>query len=166
MSTTSQTALGDLDHEVAQTRRVLERVPADHLDFSPHAKSWPLGKLVNHLTDFPMWGTMTLQTPGIDIGAPFPPMPPTPTTAAGFVAQFDERMTVFRAALAEATDAQLMETWTMRNGEAVIMAMPRVAVLRGFIISHMIHHRAQLTIYYRLLDVPVPGLYGPSADEQ
>ncbi len=166
MSAIATSALADLDHEVSQTRRMLERVPADHLDFSPHLKSWPLGKLANHLTDFPMWGSITLQTPELDFATPFPPGPPMPTTAAGFVAQFDERMTTFRAALAKATDAQMMETWTMRNGEQVLMSMPRVGVLRSMVINHMIHHRAQLTLYFRLLDVPVPGLYGPSADEQ
>ncbi len=165
MSALAQTALADLDHEIANTRRVLERVPADHLDFTPHAKSWPLQKLANHLTDFGMWGEITLATDVLDFAAPMPPNPPAPTTAEGFLAQFDERIARFKALLDQATDAQLMATWTMKNGDAVIMAMPRIAVLRSFIISHMIHHRAQLTIYFRLLDIPVPGLYGPSADE-
>ncbi len=162
----AQTALADLEHEVTNTRRMLERVPEAHLDFSPHKKSWPLGKLANHLTDFPFWGTITIQTSVLDFAEPFPPQPPQPTTAAGFVAQLDERMVTFREALANATDEQLMETWTMKNGDTVIMAMPRVAVLRNMVISHMIHHRAQLSIYFRLLDVPLIGLYGPSADEQ
>ncbi len=160
-----QSALADLDHEMANTRRMLERVPADHLSFTPHEKSWPLQKLVNHLTDFPMWGTMTLNTDVLDFAQPMPPAPPVPTTAEGFVAQFDERMVAFKAALANATDEQMMQTWTMKNGDTVIMAMPRVAVMRSMVIGHMIHHRAQLTIYYRMVGVPVPGLYGPSADE-
>ncbi|MBL0169881.1 MAG: hypothetical protein IPP90_03980 [Gemmatimonadaceae bacterium] len=112
-----------------------------------------------------MWGVITLKQDVLDFAVPFPPGPPVPTTAAGFVAQFDERMAGFTAALAEATDAQMMETWTMKNGDEVLMAMPRIAVLRGMVVNHMIHHRAQLTIYYRLVGVPVPGLYGPSADE-
>ncbi len=165
MSKIAEAALADLDHEIGLTRRMLERVPAAHLDFTPHKKSWTLQKLANHLTDFGMWGEMTLTTEVLDFAHPMPPGPPAPTTAEGFVAQFDERMARFKAALAAASDEQMMGTWTMRNGETVIMAMPRVAVLRGMVVNHMIHHRAQLTIYYRLLDVPVPGLYGPSADE-
>jgi uncharacterized damage-inducible protein DinB len=146
MSALAQTALADLDHEIANTRRVLERVPADHLDFTPHAKSWPLQKLANHLTDFGMWGEITLATDVLDFAAPMPPNPPAPTTAEGFLAQFDERIARFKALLDQATDAQLMATWTMKNGDAVIMAMPRIAVLRSFIINHMIHHRAQLDL--------------------
>jgi uncharacterized damage-inducible protein DinB len=144
---------------------MLSLVPADKLDFTPHAKSWPLGKLARHLTDFGMWGAVTLQTEELNFAEPMPPGPPMPTDAAGFVKLLDDNMAGFNTALASATDEQLMGTWTMKNGDAVIMAMPRVAVLRGMVINHMIHHRAQLTIYYRLLDIPVPGLYGPSADE-
>lgn len=161
----AQTALADLDHEVSQTRRMLELVPADHLDFTPHAKSWPLSKLARHLTDFGMWGRITLTTDGLNFADPFPPLPPAPADAAGFVKLLEDGMAGFKEELAKATDEQMMGIWTMKNGDEVIIAMPRVAVLRSFVISHMIHHRAQLTIYYRLLGIPVPGLYGPSADE-
>ena len=112
-----------------------------------------------------MWGAITIQQEGFDLAVPFPPAPPLPTTSAGFLARFDERMAGFTAALAAATDAQMMETWTMKNGDAVIMSMPRIAVLRGMVMNHMIHHRAQMTVYLRLLNLAVPGLYGPSADE-
>ena len=159
------TALADLEHEMANTRKMLERLPEAHLDFTPHEKSWPLQKLANHLTDFGMWGEVTITTSELDFEQPMP-REAAPTTAAGFLAQFDARTDGFRKALATVTDEQLLETWTMRSGAHVIMAMPRLAVLRGMVISHMIHHRAQLTIYYRLLGIPVPGLYGPSADEQ
>lgn len=165
MSMIAQSALADLEHEMSNTRRMLERVPEAKLDFSPHAKSWPLGKLANHITDFPWWGSFTLESSEIDFAAPFPPQV-VPTTTAGFLQQFDERLTKFREALGQATDEQLMETWTVRNGETVLMAMPRVGILRGMVINHMIHHRAQLSIYLRMLDVPMPGMYGPSADEQ
>lgn len=166
MSMIAQSALADLAHEMANTRRMLALIPADKLDFTPHAKSWPLGKLANHITDFPWWGSVTLETSVLDFAVPFPPQPPMPTDAAGFVKQFDDRLALFNEALTKATDAQMMETWTMKNGDQVIMAMPRVAVLRGMVISHMIHHRAQLSIYFRMVGVPLPGLYGPSADEQ
>ena len=165
MPTLAQTALADFDHEFANTRRMLERIPEAHLDFTPHEKSWPLGKLAHHLAEFPMFGEVTVTQPGLDFAAPQPPRPPMPTTAEGFVALFDADLARFRAALDAASDASLLETWTMSSGAHVIMAMPRLAVLRGMVISHMIHHRAQLTIYYRMLNVSVPGLYGPSADE-
>ncbi len=160
-----QSALADLDHEMAQTRKMLERVPEAHLDFTPHPKSWPLQKLANHLTDFGLWGAVTITTSELDFAQPMP-REAAPTTAAGFVAQFDARLADFKKALATVTDEQLGETWTLRMGAHVIMAEPKLSVLRTTVISHMIHHRAQLTIYYRLLGVPVPGLYGPSADEQ
>jgi uncharacterized damage-inducible protein DinB len=160
-----QTALADLEHEMALTRKMLERVPEAHLDFTPHEKSWPLQKLANHLTDFGMWGAVTITTSELDFAQPMP-REDAPTTAAGFVAQFDARLADFKKALATVTDEQLGETWTLRMGAHVIMAEPKLSVLRTTVISHMIHHRAQLTIYYRLLGVPVPGLYGPSADEQ
>jgi CTP:molybdopterin cytidylyltransferase MocA/uncharacterized damage-inducible protein DinB len=159
------TALADVEHEIANTRKMLERLPEAQLDFTPHEKSWPLGKLANHLTDFGMWGAVTITTSELDFEQPMP-REAAPTTTEGFLAQFDARIDGFRQALATVTDEQLMETWTMRSGARVMMAMPKLAVLRGMVISHMIHHRAQLTIYYRLLGVPVPGLYGPSADEQ
>lgn len=160
-----QSALADLDHEMAQTRKMLERVPEAHLDFTPHPKSWPLQKLANHLTDFGLWGAVTITTSELDFAQPMP-REEAPTTAAGFVAQFDARLADFKKALATVTDEQLGETWTLRMGPQVLMAQPKLSVLRTTVISHMIHHRAQLTIYYRLLGVPVPGLYGPSADEQ
>ncbi len=161
----AQTALADLDHEMANTRKMLERLPEAHLDFTPHEKSWTLGKLASHLNDFPMWGAVTITTSELDFAQPMPPFT-APTTAAGFVAVFDERLDGFRKALETVTDEQLMEIWTLRMGAHVIMAQPKLAVLRTTVISHMIHHRAQLSIYYRLLGVSVPGLYGPSADEQ
>jgi uncharacterized damage-inducible protein DinB len=165
MSMLVQTALADLDHELASTRRMLERVPADQLEFTPHAKSWTLGKLVMHLLDFPAWGSVTLTTTELAFDAPQPALE-RPTDAAGFVALWDERVAAFKAQLATATDEGLQEMWQATHGGHVVLRMPRLAVIRGMIISHMIHHRAQLSIYYRLLDVPMPGLYGPSADER
>ncbi len=165
MSMIAQSALADLAHEMTNTRRMLERVPEAKLDFSPHPKSWPLRKLANHLTDFPEWGSVILESAELDFATPFPPQV-VPTTTAGFLQQFDERLIKLREALGKTTDEQLMETWTLRNGDTVLMAMPRVAMIRSMVISHMIHHRAQLSIYLRMLDVPMPGMYGPSADEQ
>ena len=163
-SAVAQSALADLDHEMANTRRMLERVPEAHLAYTPHEKSWTLGKLAEHLLDFPMFGTVALTTTELDFSKP-QPRAESPKTAAEFVARFDATLAELKQALANSTDADLMATWTMRSGEHVVMALPRIAVLRGMVVSHMIHHRAQLTLYYRALNVSVPALYGPSADE-
>lgn len=165
MSTLAQTVLADLDHEIENTRKVLARVPADNLQFSPHEKSWPLQRLANHVTDFGDWGVMVVTTNVLDFAEPSPPRPPAPETAEAFVAQYDTRMAAFKTELAKVTDAQLQETWTLRMGEQVLMAAPRISMLRDMVMNHMIHHRAQLTIYLRLLNIPIPGMYGPSADE-
>ena len=165
MPTIAQTALADLDHEIANTRRVLERYPQGKDDFTPHPKSFPLNKLASHLASLPWLGSQTLGTSEFDVRAPRSAQPAPPTDAAGMVALFDDHWGRFKSALDGASDAELLETWTLKAGDHVIMAMPRVAALRALLINHIIHHRAQLTVYYRLLDVPVPGMYGPSADE-
>lgn len=165
MSTLVQTVLMDLDQEFASTRRMLERLPVDRLDFSPHAKSWPLGKLAIHLLDPGLWGTVTCTTTELAFDGPMPAKV-TPATVEDFLAIHDERVAQFKAVLAPLSDADLQVTWQATMGGRPVMSMPRIAVLRSVVLNHMIHHRAQMSIYYRLLDVPLPGLYGPSADEQ
>lgn len=160
-----QTALMDLDHEFASTRRMLERLPDDRLDFTPHPKSWELGKLATHLLDPPLWAQVTCETTELDFDTPMPPKD-TPTTTADFVRIWDERVAACKATLAGMSDEALQVMWQATAGGHVVMRMPRIAVLRSMVINHMIHHRAQLSMYYRLLDVPMPGLYGPSADEK
>jgi CTP:molybdopterin cytidylyltransferase MocA/uncharacterized damage-inducible protein DinB len=164
MSTLSTMVLADLDAEFANTRRMLERIPADRLDFAPHEKSWSLGKLANHVCDFPLWGTITLTSTGLNFDEPMPPSP-VPTQPEEFLARWDERVTAFTGLLAKATDDDLHVIWTATAGGHPVISMSRIAVLRGMVMNHMIHHRAQLSVYYRLTGVPVPGLYGPSADE-
>lgn len=166
MSAIAKSVLADLDQELDNTRKVLSRIPEAHLGYRPHEKSWPLQHLATHIADFGEWGVITLATDVLNFADPMPPKTASPTTGEEFVARFNEKMAKFQEMLSATTDAHLMETWTMKNGDDVIMAMPRIAVLRSMIVNHMIHHRAQLTMYFRLLDVPVPGLYGPSADEQ
>jgi uncharacterized damage-inducible protein DinB len=165
MPTIAQTALADLEHEAQNTRRMLERYPTGKDDFKPHAKSWPIQSLAAHLATLPSWGTLTLGGTELDLSIKFD-RPAPPTDSAGMVALFETEWARFRSALDGASDAAMMENWTLRMGSHVIFTMPRVAVLRSMVANHMIHHRAQLTMYYRLLDVPVPGMYGPSADEQ
>jgi uncharacterized damage-inducible protein DinB len=155
-------ALGDLEHELSQTRRVLERVPDEHLGWRPHPKSWPLGSLALHVATLPAWNTTTLTTEMHDLAGMGRNAPPA--SRDEILATFDRSVAGLKAVWEAAGDAALGVPWTLRFGEREIFTLPRGAVLRSGM-SHLIHHRAQLTVYLRLLDVPVPGLYGPSADE-
>lgn len=157
--------LGDLDHELAGTRRVLERVPMDKLDWRPHAKSMTLGELAMHVAAVPFYGIAMLQADRWDMLGPMPPRPPMPTTTAELLAVFDRNVSSLLALLDAADDAAMTATWSMTRGEQVLMSQPRAAALRAFVPNHLIHHRAQLGVYLRLLDVPVPAVYGNSADE-
>jgi uncharacterized damage-inducible protein DinB len=158
-------AFGDLDHELATTRRVLDRVPDAHFGFRPHPKSMSLGELAAHLANVPTWGVMTLSTPELDLARPLDAGGDRSGTRDRVLAHFDRGAAAFRAALADASDAALRERWAVRRGQQVVSAMPRAAALRGMVVNHMIHHRGQLSVYLRLLDLPVPSIYGPSADE-
>lgn len=160
-----QLSLGELEQELATTRRMLERVPEDKLDWKPHAKSMSLGQLAHHVARLSYWFTRTLADDAFDITAPMP-RPEAPTTTQGLVEVFDATTAEMRQALAAADDAQLMRTWQMRAGDQVLQSMPKLSVLRVIGLNHIIHHRGQLSVYLRLLDVPLPSVYGPSADEQ
>ncbi|HSW30497.1 MAG TPA: DinB family protein [Longimicrobiales bacterium] len=155
--------LPEFDQEMDNTRKVLERIPAGSMDFRPHARSWTLRELAGHVANIPAWAHVTLGTTELDFAQPFPR--PRLDTPADILALFDGERALSRAALEEATGDDLGVPWTLRAGEQVLFTMPRGAVLRTFVMNHVIHHRAQLTVYLRLLDVPVPGMYGPSADE-
>lgn len=157
---------GELKHEATSTRRLLERLPADKLDWRPHPRSMTLGRLAGHIAELAGWGTRTMQEPEVDLAA-------VPESQRGAVAEsveqlleeFDRGVAEFGAALEAASDEQLFEPWALRRGEQVMFEMRRIAALRGFIFSHLIHHRGQLTVYLRLLGVPLPQTYGPTADE-
>lgn len=155
--------LPEFDQEMANTRKVLERVPGDKLDFRPHEKSWTLRELAGHVANIPQWAHVTLSTTELDMAQPFER--PTLDTAADILALFDRESGLARAALEKASGDDLQVPWTLKMGEEVFFTMPRGGVLRSFVMNHIIHHRAQLTVYLRLMDVPVPGMYGPSADE-
>lgn len=155
--------LPEFDHEMTTTRKVLERVPEDRFDWKPHTKSFSLGVLAAHVANLPTWGADTLNKSEIDI-AGTPPLvaPPSKTE---LLAAFDRNVAATRSALAGRSDAELLAMWTLKRGGKPIFSMPKTAVLRSFVFSHLIHHRGQLCVYLRLLDVPVPPIYGPSADE-
>jgi uncharacterized damage-inducible protein DinB len=163
----SHSMLPEFDHEMANLRKTLERVPEGRPDFRPHAKSMTLSQLAGHLVEIPMWATMTIKQDEYDFNPSQGPkyQPYIMTTRAELLARFDAELKPARESLAVMTDDQMMATWTLKNAGQTVLAMPRVAVLRSFVMNHMVHHRAQLGVYLRMNDVPVPGLYGPSADE-
>jgi len=160
----AQSMLPEFDHEMANTRKTLERIPLDKLEWKPDPKSMALGRLAGHVTEMVGWGTETLQKESLDMKpGEFKPMEITGKDQ--LLGVFDKNVQGFRAALAGATDEDLMKIWTLSMAGNTIFSMPRIAVIRSMIMNHVIHHRAQLTVYYRLNGVPVPALYGPSADE-
>ncbi len=162
-SAIAQALLPEFDQEMANTRKTLGRVPDDKFDWKPHAKSGTLGWLAGHVATLPMLALASLQYDSFDVTVR-PPLPPT-KTSADLVAAFDKLSGDARKAIASASDQDLMKTWSLLNGGKPLFTMPRAAVLRTFFLNHLIHHRAQLGVYLRLLDVPVPSIYGPSADE-
>ena len=154
--------LPEFDHEMSVTRKVLERVPGDKFEWKPHPKSMSFGALAQHVANLPLWGAMTLTKSELDLGG----QPPSPAPShADLLAGFDQRVKETRALLAAMSDAELMVPWTLKRDGHTIFSMPKAAVWRSFVLSHLIHHRAQLSVYLRLNDVPVPSMYGPSADE-
>lgn len=159
----SQALLPEFDQEMAGTRKTLERIPMDKYDWTPHSKSFNMGKLATHVAHLPGWASMTVATNELDLSQPFEQ--PQPKTTEELVALFDQSAAEARSAIAGVSDEDLMKPWTLRMGDKVIFTMPKIAVIRGMVMNHIIHHRAQLTVYLRLNDIPVPGLYGPSADE-
>lgn len=156
--------LPEFDHEMATTRKVLERVPEDHFEWKPHTRSFSLGALAAHVASIAMWGEMTLNRPDVDIGGAQPSQ--VIPSKADLLATFDKNAAGTRAALAAKTDAQFAEPWALKRDGRTIFSMPKAAVWRSFVLNHLVHHRGQLSVYLRMLDVPVPSIYGPSADEQ
>ena len=159
--------LPEFDNEMANTRKTLERAPDDKFAWKPHEKSMTLGRLAGHLAEMPGWGVYTLKTASFDIApADSPAMQPfQPKSRQEVLSLFDKGVAEMRAALAAAKDDQLLQPWSLLSGGKPIFTMPRIAVIRGMILNHSIHHRAQLGVYLRLNNLPVPALYGPSADE-
>ncbi len=163
----NEALLPEFDQEMSDTRKSLERVPEDKLKWKPHEKSMPMGHLAVHLALLPSWGSTVIEQDSLDIqppGAP-PYQMPTANSRQEILALFDKNVTAARAAIAKASDAHMAKTWTLLYGGKTIFAMPRLAVLRASVMNHMIHHRAQLGVYLRLNNIPVPSIYGPSADE-
>jgi uncharacterized damage-inducible protein DinB len=163
----AQSLLPEFDQEMANTRKALERLPEDKLQWKPDPKSMTLGRLAGHVAEMPNWAAMTISTESLDINPggkrPFEAL--VATSREQVLGAFDKNVADARKAMEGVSDKALMENWRLLANGHEIMSMPRVAVLRSLAMNHMIHHRGQLTVYYRLAGVAVPGMYGPSADE-
>ena len=158
--------LPEFDHEMGSTRRLLERVPDAELKWRPHPKSYNLGSLAAHVANIPTWAKIALESAFFDAAAMGPDArPKEPESVAEVLRRFDANVAAARAAIAQQTDASLMGSWTLKQGEHEVFTLPKAAVLRGFVMNHLIHHRGQLTVYLRMRDVPLPSIYGPTADE-
>jgi uncharacterized damage-inducible protein DinB len=158
--------LSEFDQEAATTRLLLERIPARDAGWKPHPKSMALGELAAHVAHLASWLGMTLTTTEFDINPPGGGayVPPGFTTVEALLSAFDKNVASSRAALASAADADFAVPWTLKSGDRVYFTFPRAAVVRSFALNHLIHHRAQLGVYLRLRDVPLPPCYGPTAD--
>lgn len=159
-----ETLLPEFDQEMAATRLVLARVPEASFAWKPHERSQALGGLATHLAQIPHWGCAILTRDGHDLTSGGAPATTLPSVAA-VLERFDQHVSEVRRALLEMADGQLQTPWALRRGDHLILSMPRIAALRRFVLHHTIHHRGQLTMYLRLQGVPLPPLYGPSADE-
>jgi uncharacterized damage-inducible protein DinB len=154
----------EFDHEMATTRRVLDRVPEAEFAWKPHAKSMSLGQLAAHIVNIPFWCTATLDRTALDLDTLPSQAPVAPSSRAALLEAFDVKVAAARALLVEQTDAQLLTPWTLKKGTQEFFTLPRISAIRTFVMNHLIHHRGQLSVYLRLRDVPLPPIYGPTAD--
>ena len=163
----SEALLPEFDQEVVGIRKTLERVPEDKLGWKPHPKSMTMGGLATHLATLLSWAVTAVDTDSLDLAPGGVPMPgPAPAKSRQELLEtFDQNVASARQAIAGAADAHLLKPWTLFYGGKQVLSMPRIAVLRSFVMNHSIHHRAQLGVYLRLNDVPVPSIYGASAVE-
>ncbi len=160
--------LPEFDHEMANSRKYLERVLPEKFDWRPHPKSWTLGQLANHVANLPTWATITLTEDAFDMNPPgtaTPPSAPLAKSREALLQNFDRHVTAARAVIAGASDTQMRENWSLLSGGNTIFTMPKIAVLRSFVMNHSIHHRGQLSVYLRMNNISLPPVYGPTADE-
>lgn len=156
----------EFDHEMATTRRLLERVPDAELAWKPHDKSMSMGQLAGHIANLPTWCTLTLEHTTVDLDSIGDTRPRSPESVAALVRQFDGNVATARGLLTTRTDSEMLSPWTLKKGGHELFTMPRVSAIRSFVMNHIIHHRGQLSVFLRLKNVAVPPIYGPTADEQ
>ena len=154
--------LPEFDREMATARKVIERVPAEKFGYKPHDKSMTMGRLAAHIAEMPAWATSGITLDALDISGynPF-----EPKSTAALLEAFDKNVADAHNAIAGVSDETLMKNWSLKKGDVTLMTMPKIAVVRSFVLNHVIHHRGQLSVYLRLNDIAVPSIYGPSADE-
>ena len=156
--------LVEFDREAGLTRRLLERTPADRFDWQPHPRSRTLGQLVTHLVELPRWAVALAAGAEFDLDQ-MPAAREIRATIAGTLGAFDANITEARLAIASRTDAELLAPWTLRRAGEEVFTVPRLIAMRTVLLQHATHHRGQLSVYLRMLEVPLPPLYGPTADE-
>ena len=158
--------LPEFDHEMGTTRRLLDRVPEAEFAWKPHEKSMTLGELGDHLSTLTRWANLIATTTTFDLASLGTSRKPTiPKSVASMLATFDKTVAAARAELASKTDAELKAPWTLKSGAQEVFTIPRISAIRSFVLNHVIHHRGQLSVYLRMKDVPLPAIYGPTADE-
>ncbi len=164
---TNTSLIAEFDHEMGTTRKLLERLPDGKFEWQPHDRSMTLGRLARHIAELPHWVGVTIHQDELDVSPPGGPpyQPSSAATREEVLASFDKNVIDGRAALAEANDPEFRKPWRLLNGGVTVFTMPKKAVLRSFVMNHLIHHRGQLSVYLRLNDIPIPSIYGPSADE-
>jgi uncharacterized damage-inducible protein DinB len=158
----SAALLPEFDHEMTTTRKTLERIPDAKLGWKPHERSMSLGQLASHIAEMPSWGTAGLKMDSLDMSGY---QPWQGASREEILAVFDKNVADARAAIAGADDATYMSNWSLTAGGKTVMSMPKIVVVRSFVLNHVIHHRGQFSVYLRLNDIAVPSIYGPSADE-
>jgi uncharacterized damage-inducible protein DinB len=164
----AESMLPEFDHETATTRTLLERVPEANAEWKPHAKSMSLGYLASHIANIPRWASATLERTEFDVNPPGGSDLKTPEfdSVARVLERFDASVSAAREVLRRTSDGDFMVQWTLKNAGRSMFSMPRASVFRSFVMNHAIHHRGQLSVYLRLLDVPLPSIYGPTADTE
>jgi uncharacterized damage-inducible protein DinB len=152
-------------HESQTTKRLLERIPEDKMSWKPHEKSMPLGRLATHVTEIPQWAEAIVNQDSLDMATvDFKPV--ILASRREILDSHKKNLDKFAEILGGQDDEYLMASWQLKEGDKILIDIPRISAIRGFIISHVIHHRGQLSVYLRENDVPIPSIYGPSADEQ
>ena len=161
----NETLLTELEHEASSTKKMLERVPAEKFDWKPHEKSFSLGRLAAHVAELHSWVGFTVNHDELDL-ATMNYKPAEVHTSSDLMKLFEDQLSQAKQDIQNVSDETMMKAWTLRNKDQVYFSMPKIAVLRSMVVKHIVHHRAQLSVYLRLLDIPVPGMYGPTADER
>ena len=165
ITTLGQILTAELQNEAVSTRKMLERIPSDKMAWKPHEKSMTLARIAGHIVEMVTWTKQALTQDELDFSK-YDYTPKVYENSADLVADFDKNVAEAIEALKNAEDEKMSDNWRLRNGEQIYFEMPKAAVMRSFVMNHILHHRGQLSVYFRLLDIPGPSIYGPSADEQ